>query len=166
MGVFSGFDERVLPLCDFSKLESSIGEWENIGEWESSERVLALWASSHRAEENGSLPRFSRKSGSLPKEYWHYGRVLKTLPREQKRRMGVFSGFGERVLPFCDFSKLESSIGEWFSRKSIAIFGKSIGIMGEFSKLFRESRSFPRCASYCEIGKTGEQHRRMGVFRT
>ena len=271
MGVFSGFGERVLPFCDFSKLESSIGEWEY------SERVLALWASSQnsseRAEEaNGSFLRFWRKSIAilrllktgeqhrrmgvfgksigimgefsklfresrlgkwessqiLPKEYfatlWELLRVLITLPREQNRRMRVFSGFDGRVLPLGEFPKLESSIGEWesservlalwassqnsseraeyanasllrfcrksiatgrvlktlriqqkrriaqnsseraeeangslprFSRKSIAIlrllktgeqhrrmgvFGKSIGIMGEFSKLFRESR--------------------------
>ena len=98
MGVFQGFHGRVLPFCDFSKLESSIGEWEY------SERVLALWASSQnsseRAEEaNGSFLRFWRKSIAIL-------RLLKT--GEQHRRMGVF--------------------------------GKSIGIMGEFSKLFRESR--------------------------
>ena len=93
--LFQGFHGRVLPFCDFSKLESSIGEWEY------SERVLAL------------------------KEYCH-GRVLKTLPREQKRRMGVFSGFGERVLPFCDFSKLESSIGEWeYSERVLALWASS-----------------------------------------
>ena len=41
MGV-SGFGERVLPFCDFS--------W-RAGEWESSERVLALWASSQNSSE-------------------------------------------------------------------------------------------------------------------
>ena len=56
--------------------------------------------------------------------------------------MGVFSGFDERVLPLCEFAKLESSIGEWESseHRRMGVFGKSIGIMGEFSKLFRESR--------------------------
>ena len=134
MGVFSGFDERVLPLCDFSKMESSIGEWE------SSERVLALWASSHNSSEraeyaNASLLRFCRMSIAT-------GRVLKT--GEQHRRMGVFrksigimgefsklfreSRRGEwefsQVLtkeywPLCDFTKLESSIGEWESSERV-----------------------------------------------
>ena len=190
-------------MGEFSKLfrESRICECESA---QVLPKEYCHWASaqnsSERAEEaNGSLPRFSRKSiailrllktGEQHRRMGVFGksiatgRVLKTLPREQKRRMGVFQGFHGRVLPFCDFSKLESSIGEWeyservlalwassqnsseraeeangslprFSRKSIAIlrllktreqhrrmgvFGKSIGIMGEFSKLFRVSR--------------------------
>ena len=249
MGVFQGFHGRVLPFCDFSKLESSIGEWEY------SERVLALWASSQnsseRAEEaNGSFLRFWRKSIAilrllktgeqhrrmgvfgksigimgefsklfresrlgkwessqiLPKEYFatlcELLRDLKTLPREQNRRMRVFSGFEERVLALGEFAKLESSIGEWESseHRRMGVFGKSIGIMGEFSKLFRESRicecesaqvlpkeychwasaqnsseraeeangSLPRFSrksiAILRLLKTGEQHRRMGVF--
>ena len=46
----------------------------------------------------------------LPKEYFatlcELLRVLKTLPREQNRRMRVFSGFDERVLPLSDLSEL------------------------------------------------------------
>ena len=82
----------------------------------------------------------------LPKEYFatlcELLRDLKTLPREQNRRMRVFSGFEERVLALGEFAKLESSIGEWESseHRRMGVFGKSIGIMGEFSKLFRESR--------------------------
>ena len=116
--VFSGFDERVLALGEFPKLESSIGEWE------SSERVLALWASSQnscdRAEYvNASLLKFCRKSIAT-------GRVLKTLRIQQKRRMGVFQGFHGRALPFCDFSKLGSSIGEWeSSEKVLALWASS-----------------------------------------
>ena len=158
MRVFSGFDGRVLPLGEFPKLESSIGEWE------SSERVLALWASSQNSSEraeyaNASLLRFCRKSIAT-------GRVLKTLPREQKRRMGVFQGFHGRVLPFCDFSKLESSIGEWeYSERVLALWASS---QNSSERAEEANGSLPRFSrksiAILRLLKTGEQHRRMGVF--
>ena len=155
----------------------------SIGEWEYSERVLALWASSQnsseRAEEaNGSLPRFSRKSiailrllktGEQHRRMGVFGksiatgRVLKTLPREQKRRMGVFQGFHGRVLPFCDFSKLESSIGEWE-------YSERVLPLGECSKLFRESRRGERESSkvfteeYCHSATSQNWRRRMAIL--
>ena len=59
----------------------------------------------------------------LPKEYFatlcELLRDLKTLPREQNRRMRVFSGFEERVLALGEFAKLESSIGESESSEGV-----------------------------------------------
>ena len=115
MGVFSGFDERVLPLCDLlktsSKLESSIGEWES-----SEHRRMGVFGKSI-----GIMGEFSKLESSIGE--WESS---ETLPREQKRRMGVFQGFHGRVLPFCDFSKLESSIGEWeYSERVLALWASS-----------------------------------------
>ena len=131
MGVSSGFDERVLPLCDFSKLQSSIGEWE------SSERVWALWASSQnsseRAEEaNGSFLRFLRKSIAIV-------RLLQN--GEQHRRMGVFR---KSIGIMGDFSKLlgESRLGKWESSQILPkeYFCHVVRAIASSQKLRQESR--------------------------
>ena len=90
--------------------------------------------------------------------------------------MGVFSGFAERGLPLGEISKLfqESRLGKWESSQVLP--EEYFATLREFSKLCQESR-ICECESaqvlpkeYCHwailrLLKTGEQHRRMGVFR-
>ena len=163
MRVFSGFEERVLALGEFAKLESSIGEWES-----SEHRRMGVFGKSIGIMgEFSKLFRESRiceceSAQVLPKEYCHWASAQNSAEIQQKRRMGVFQGFHGRVLPFCDFSKLESSIGEWeYSERVLALWASSQNSSeraeeanGSFLRFWRKSIAILR------LLKTGEQHSR------
>ena len=125
---------------------------------------MALWASSQNSSERAEYGEWE-SAQVLPKEYCHWASAQNSSERAEEAN-GSLPRFSRKSIAILRLLKT----GEQHRR--MGVFGKSIGIMGEFSKLFRESRRgewesskvFTKSIAILRLLKTGEQHRRMGVF--